>query len=67
MELKSSTGPEAKPRTLIVSKDALRGIAKRGCQKCWGRGYKGTLDDGTLIPCRCVLPLLQSIKREVKA
>ncbi len=59
--------PANTPHTLTVSKDDLRGIAKSGCRKCYGRGYRNTMMDGTLIPCRCVLTHLHSIARTVKS
>ena len=30
-------------------------LAKPNCNKCFGRGWTARREDGTVLPCRCVL------------
>lgn len=47
---------KAPPNRRGVPKEAIPAhLAKPNCNACFGRGWTARREDGTVLPCRCVL------------
>jgi len=51
----------------VQESDVPAHFARKGCPRCFGRGFVGRYADGRVAPCRCaLLASLRELKKEKK-
>jgi hypothetical protein len=67
MVLKPSALPPAASSVVQITKGDLAKMAKPGCTRCYGRGFKTTMQDGTKVLCACAAKGLKALLDSRKA